>query len=182
VAAFLVRLLVLQSEVNRLTCGNTSTHWHSQAPDEPTRAPFATQSATHFDLVSDEPATAGASLRPRVRCEADQYRRGQSHRLSSGGTAPTRLPPARPSGFDVEHASSSSQNGGGRLLLPPVMAANGSRQFTDGSAERSNLPLTWTGTQPSTVPHPNLPPDQRCLCYIPPDMIFAVGARDSAPA
>jgi hypothetical protein len=46
---------VLQPQVDRLTCANTSTHWHSQALDEPTRAPFATQSATHFDLA-DEPS------------------------------------------------------------------------------------------------------------------------------
>ena len=47
------RSAVLQSQVEQLTCENTSTHWHSQAPGKPTRAPFATQSATHFDLVSD---------------------------------------------------------------------------------------------------------------------------------
>jgi hypothetical protein len=41
---------VLQPQVEQLTCENTSTHWHSQAPDKPRRAPFATQSATHFDL------------------------------------------------------------------------------------------------------------------------------------
>jgi hypothetical protein len=46
---------VLQPQVDRLTCANTSTHRRSQAPDEPTRAPFATQSATHFDLA-DEPS------------------------------------------------------------------------------------------------------------------------------
>jgi hypothetical protein len=44
---------VLQPQVDHLTCENTSTHRHSQAPDKPTRAPFATQSATHFDLVSE---------------------------------------------------------------------------------------------------------------------------------
>ncbi len=49
------RCAVLQLQVDRLTCSNTSTRWHSQAPDEPTRAPFATQSATHFDLA-DEPS------------------------------------------------------------------------------------------------------------------------------
>ena len=47
------RCAVLQPQVDRLNCENPSTHWHSQAPDEPTRAPFATQSATHFDLVSE---------------------------------------------------------------------------------------------------------------------------------
>ena len=45
------RCAVLQSQVDRLTCENTSTHRHSQAPDKPRRAPFATQSATHFDLA-----------------------------------------------------------------------------------------------------------------------------------
>jgi hypothetical protein len=44
---------VLQPQVDRLTCANTSTRWHSQALDEPTRAPFATQSATHFDLCRE---------------------------------------------------------------------------------------------------------------------------------
>jgi hypothetical protein len=46
---------VPQPQVEQLTCENTSTHWHSQAPDKPTRAPFATQSATHLDLA-DEPS------------------------------------------------------------------------------------------------------------------------------
>jgi hypothetical protein len=54
------RCAVLQHQVDLLTCENTSTHWHSQAPDEPTRAPFATQSATHFDLVSRTGATKQA--------------------------------------------------------------------------------------------------------------------------
>ena len=44
------RCAVLPPQVDRLTCENAGTDWHSQAPDEPTRAPFATQSATHFDL------------------------------------------------------------------------------------------------------------------------------------
>jgi hypothetical protein len=47
------RSAVLQPQVDRLTCENTSTHWHSQAPDKLTRAPFATQSATHFDLANE---------------------------------------------------------------------------------------------------------------------------------
>ena len=46
---------VLPPQVDRLTCANTSTHWHSQAPDEPTRAPFATQSATHLILQMNYP-------------------------------------------------------------------------------------------------------------------------------
>jgi hypothetical protein len=49
------RCAVLPPQVERLNCVNTSTHWHSQAPDKPTRAPFSTQSATHFDL-GDEPS------------------------------------------------------------------------------------------------------------------------------
>jgi hypothetical protein len=48
------RSAVPQPQVGQLTCADTSTRWHSRAPDEPTRAPFATQSATHFDLA-DEP-------------------------------------------------------------------------------------------------------------------------------
>jgi hypothetical protein len=44
------RSAVPQLQVGRLTCRNTSTDRQSQALDEPTRAPFATQSATHFDL------------------------------------------------------------------------------------------------------------------------------------
>jgi hypothetical protein len=47
------RCAVLQPQVDPLTCANTSTRWHSQAPDELTRAPFATQSATHFDLAGE---------------------------------------------------------------------------------------------------------------------------------
>jgi hypothetical protein len=57
------RSTVLQSQVERLSCANTSTGWHSQAPDEPTRAPFATQSATHFDLA-DEPSYGWSILTP----------------------------------------------------------------------------------------------------------------------
>src|ERR1039457_2509514 len=49
------RSAVPHPQVDRLTCANTSTRWHSRAPDEPTRASFATQSATHFDLA-DEPS------------------------------------------------------------------------------------------------------------------------------
>jgi hypothetical protein len=47
------RCAVLQSQVDRLTWANTSTRWRSQAPDEPKRAPFATQSAIHFDLAGE---------------------------------------------------------------------------------------------------------------------------------
>ena len=46
---------VPQPQVEPLTCENTSTHRHSQATDKPRPAPFATQSATHFDLA-DEPS------------------------------------------------------------------------------------------------------------------------------
>jgi hypothetical protein len=46
------RCAVLQPQVGRLTCGNTSIDQHSQALDGLSRAPFATQSDTHFDLVS----------------------------------------------------------------------------------------------------------------------------------
>ena len=46
------RCAVLPPQVDRLACVNTSTRRHSQAPGEPTRAPFATQSATHFDLAA----------------------------------------------------------------------------------------------------------------------------------
>ena len=49
------RSAVLQPQVDWLTSVNTSTRWHSRAPDEPSRTPFATQSATHFDL-GDEPS------------------------------------------------------------------------------------------------------------------------------
>ena len=47
------RSAVLPPQVERLTSENTSTHWHSRAPDKPRRAPFATQSATHFDLAAE---------------------------------------------------------------------------------------------------------------------------------
>jgi hypothetical protein len=60
---------VMRSQVEQLTCGNTSTNQHSQAREEPTRAPFATQSATHFDLPEGTYRTADegskASLIPR---------------------------------------------------------------------------------------------------------------------
>jgi hypothetical protein len=63
------RCAVLPPQVERLTCVNTSTHWHSQAPDEPTRAPFATQSDTHFDLA-DAPSYEVIAIRfdDRVVC------------------------------------------------------------------------------------------------------------------
>ena len=65
------------AQVEQLTCRNTSTRWHSQAPDEPTRALFATQSATHFDLAgepsheaidirSDDLAVCVQALSPRL--------------------------------------------------------------------------------------------------------------------
>jgi hypothetical protein len=38
-------------QVEGVTRQNTSTDQHPQAPDRPTRASFAPQSATHFDLV-----------------------------------------------------------------------------------------------------------------------------------
>jgi hypothetical protein len=40
-----------QPQVGLLTCQNTSTHRHRQAPGEPPQAPFATQSATQTDLA-----------------------------------------------------------------------------------------------------------------------------------
>ena len=62
---------VLQPQVDRLTCENTSTHWHSQAPDEPTRAPFATQSATHFDLAPSNLTAIETSASKSDSTEAD---------------------------------------------------------------------------------------------------------------
>ena len=61
------RWAVLQPQVDRLTCENTSTHWHSQAPDKPTRAPFATQSATHFDLAPSIRLPSKQVLRNPIR-------------------------------------------------------------------------------------------------------------------
>ena len=55
------------SPARSLICVNTSTDQHSQAPDGPTRTPFATQSATHIDLV---PLTR--SLYPEVAFAGDQ--------------------------------------------------------------------------------------------------------------
>jgi hypothetical protein len=40
---------VLSSQLGGLTCVNTSTDRHLHAPDRPSRALFATQSATHID-------------------------------------------------------------------------------------------------------------------------------------
>jgi hypothetical protein len=74
-------------QVEQLTCENTSTHWHSQAPDKPRRAPFATQSATHFDLA-DEPSDEVVDIRfddPAIRV----------HGLSPRFTSANRLPSAR---------------------------------------------------------------------------------------
>jgi hypothetical protein len=61
------RSAVLQSQVDRLTCENTSTHWHSRAPDELTPAPFATQSATHFDLALSNSPPSKQALRNPIR-------------------------------------------------------------------------------------------------------------------
>jgi hypothetical protein len=78
---------VPQPQVEQLTCENKSTHWHSQAPDKPTRAPFATQSATHFDLA-DEPSDEVVDIRfddPAIRV----------HGLSPQFTSANRLRSAR---------------------------------------------------------------------------------------
>jgi hypothetical protein len=66
------RCRVLRVQVERLTSENTSTDQHPQALDRLSRAPFATQSATHFDLVSEELTAAEMSLRKRIRAEADK--------------------------------------------------------------------------------------------------------------
>ena len=73
------RSAVPQLQVERLTCQYTSINTHSQAPDEPSRTSFATQSATQIDLAAShaprylistirynnsmEEVTAGALLR-----------------------------------------------------------------------------------------------------------------------
>ena len=78
---------VPQSQVDRLTCVDTSTRWHSQAPEEPTQAPFATQSATHFDL-GDEPPYEVVNIQfdDRTVCV---------HGLSPRSTSANRLRSAR---------------------------------------------------------------------------------------
>jgi hypothetical protein len=73
------RSAVLQPQVDRLTCVNTSTRWHSQAPGGPTQAPFATQSATHFDLA-DEPSYEVVDIRFDGRAV---YVQGLSQRFTS---------------------------------------------------------------------------------------------------
>src|SRR5580693_5401795 len=78
---------VPQPQVEQLTCVNTSTHWHSQAPDKPRRALFATQSATHFDLA-DKPSDEVVDIRfddPAIRV----------HGLSPRFTSANRLRAAR---------------------------------------------------------------------------------------
>jgi hypothetical protein len=65
------RCAVLQPQVDSLTCANTSTRWHSQAPDEPTRAPFATQSATHFDLALSNSTAIETSASKSNSTDAD---------------------------------------------------------------------------------------------------------------
>ena len=78
---------------------NTSTSQHPQAPDRLSQAPFATQSATHFDLVpSGSPPRRGPRKGDRTR--ADQDRQVHGHRLrheaflqtdyaEAGGSLPT---------------------------------------------------------------------------------------------
>jgi hypothetical protein len=77
------RCAVLQSQVDRLTCADTSTRWHSQAPDEPTRAAFATQSATHFDLASSNSTAIETSASKSNSTEADTSK-PHTHRRSPG--------------------------------------------------------------------------------------------------
>ena len=60
------RSAVAQPQVDRLTCENTSTRWHSQAPDEPTQAPFATQSATQIDLAAPKLARSARYRRSAI--------------------------------------------------------------------------------------------------------------------
>ena len=120
--------LVPSPQVDGLSCENTSADRRSYAPDRPTRTPSATQSATHFDLSSEQLAAAGASLRPRVRSVVDQYRRVQSHRLSSGGTASACLPPARRAALTWNIAGSSSQRHG--RSLPPATCPGGEQKPT----------------------------------------------------
>ena len=45
----------MEPQVGGLNCENASADQHSQVLDRPSRAPFATQSATYFDLA-DEPS------------------------------------------------------------------------------------------------------------------------------
>ena len=137
------RCAVLQPKVDRLTCVNTSTHWHSQAPDKPTRAPFATQSATHFDLVSERANRRRTSLRKRGRSEAEEVRKVHIHRLSLEVSASTRLLSGRPGAHDVEHCGAVPHTG--RRLFPGHPASR-QRTEADGFTTRpsppSRTPLT----------------------------------------
>ena len=70
------RSAVPSLQVGQLTCQYASTGRQSQAPDEPSRAPFATQSATRIDLVA--PSAPRCSVIDDPLCR--QY--GTSHRAS----------------------------------------------------------------------------------------------------
>jgi hypothetical protein len=79
------RSAVLPPQVEQLTCENASTHWHSQAPDKPRRAAFATQSATHFELA-DEPSDEVVDIRfddPAIRVHGLSPRFTSANRLRS---------------------------------------------------------------------------------------------------
>jgi hypothetical protein len=84
---------VLFPQAGRMTSQNTSTDQRPQAPDRPSRAPFATQSATHFDLVlvvsgePPDPCGTRARHRPasggRVGAGHGRYRRSAIQSLGT---------------------------------------------------------------------------------------------------
>jgi hypothetical protein len=88
---------VLLPQVGRLASQNTSTDQRPQAPDRPSRAPFATQSATQFDLASARrslsehahaaPRITGSAvgmLRSAIRCSGLPSRATPQHHRGLG--------------------------------------------------------------------------------------------------
>ncbi len=146
----------MQPRVEQLTCENTSTHWHSQAPDKPRRAPFATQSATHFDLA-DEPSDEVVDIRfddPAIRV----------HGLSPRFAAANRLRSAR--GAVQGYASNATQTVLDRRTKDRTAALAlevddpGAGRWEACGAILSTQPLISPSSSPSSVRqrYPSAPP------------------------
>jgi hypothetical protein len=118
-------------QAGRRTGPDTSRDQRRQAPDAPSRAPFATQSATHSDLAPtdcrhrDDPAkigSIGGQLSPA----------GHGQLLSLGGSASSRL---RRPGTEASPASTASEPRGNSVSALPI--------FTLLRPEAANPGVSW---------------------------------------
>ena len=124
-----------------LTRQNASTDLLSQALDRLSRTPFATQSATHFDLGSEERRT------PNERWKSSSIEgRGQAglgHRLSRGGIASAPLRSALPrTGYSPAALADAGRVP--RVTAPPPSACRRAR-LSCGSRGRVSTRITIRG-------------------------------------